>query len=151
MQSETKIRPPDLDGSARPTEAGRGYLFGGVALASIWASVVLMAVLAPDLVTGSQQEHFPLAMVVGLLAGLAATRSVVRVSTRMGPVSRSVWLGYVLVVGGIWLGVALAAIFVPVTVSGADPTQLPIAVIVAPIGGAILTGAVTEMFTAGRR
>ncbi|HZC98985.1 MAG TPA: hypothetical protein VFA46_01955 [Actinomycetes bacterium] len=61
------------------------------------------------------------------------------------------WPGYVLAVGGIWLAVALASIFLPVTVSGTDPTRLAVAVLVAPIAGAILTGAVTELFVASRR
>ena len=50
------------------------------------------------------------------------------------------------------LAVALVSIYVPVIVSGTDPTQVPIGAVVAPIAGAIATGAVSEMFvTAPRR
>jgi hypothetical protein len=33
-------------------------------------------------------------------------------------------------------------------VSGTDPTRIPIAALVAPIAGSILTGALTELFVA---
>jgi hypothetical protein len=36
-------------------------------------------------------------------------------------------------------------------VTGTDPTRVPIAAIVAPIAGAILTGAITETFSATKR
>ena len=155
MQTETRMGPPELrepkTGSAEsPIQGKRTYLYGGLSLVGIWLAVALTSIFAPDLVTGTTQDHFPIAVVVGLLAGLAATRSVVRASTRkIGGPSR--WLGYVLAVGGIWLAVALVSIFLPVAVSGTDPTRFPVAVVVAPIAGAILTGAVTELFVAVRR
>jgi hypothetical protein len=54
-------------------------------------------------------------------------------------------------VGVIWLAVALVSIYVPVVVSGTDLTQLPIGAVVAPIAGAIATGAVSEIFVAAPR
>ncbi len=155
MQSETRIRPPELvEASSTPTgapaERRSSYLYGGLALAGIWLSVVFTSIFAPDLVTGTTQDHFPIAVVVALLAGLAATRSVVRAFTRtIGGAGR--WAGFALAVGGIWLAVALASIFLPVTVAGTDPTRMPVAVLVAPIAGAILTGAITELFVATKR
>jgi hypothetical protein len=152
MQNETRIRLPELM-EARPTgtiERRNGYLYGGLALAGIWLAVVFASIFAPDLVTGTTQDHFPVALVVGVLAGLAATRSVVRAFTqRIGGASR--WAGYDLAVGAIWLAVGLTSIFLPVTVSGTDPTRMPVAALVAPIAGAILTGAITELFVAARR
>lgn len=153
MRSETKIGLPELDGRTRQPEVGRshGYLFGGLSLGAIWLSVILMGVFAPDLVTGAEQDRFPLAVVVGLLAGLAATRSVVRAFAHMGSATRTVWIWYAMAVGLLWLAVALAAILLPVSVTGADPTRLPMAVVIAPIGGTILTGAITEVFISIRR
>jgi hypothetical protein len=152
MRSETIERSEILNGKLRPaTGEGRpSYLYGAVALVGIWVSVALMGIFAPDLVTGSEQDHFSLALVVGVLAGLAATRSVVKAFSLIGRAS-SVWVAYVAAVVVIWTGVALASIFLPVNVTGADPTQFPVAAVVAPIGGAILTGLITELFAAVRR
>jgi hypothetical protein len=155
MQNETRIRPSELvevrpGPTGTPVERRHAYLYGALALAGIWVAVVFTSIFAPDLVTGTTQDHFPIAVVVALLAGLAATRSVVRALTqRIGGAGR--WAWYDLAVGGIWLAVALASIFLPVTVSGTDPTRFPVAVLVAPIAGAILTGAITELFVATRR
>jgi hypothetical protein len=152
MQIETKIRPPELNG--RPTEERdertTGYLFGGLALVEIWLAVVFTGIFAPDLVTGTTQDHFPVALVVALLAGLAATRSVVRAFTDgLGGTGR--WAFYAVMVGIVWLAVALVCIYAPVMITGTDPTQVPIAAIVAPIAGAFLTGAITEIFSATKR
>lgn len=153
MRSETIERSEVLNGKLRPaTGEGRpSYLYGAVALLGIWVAVALMGIFAPDLVTGSEQDHFSLALVVGVLAGLAATRSVVKAFSLIGRATRSVWVAYVAAVVVIWTGVALASIFLPVNVTGADPTQFPVAAVVAPIGGAILTGLITELFAAVRR
>jgi hypothetical protein len=153
MQIETGIRPPQLNGRG-PTEERverrTGYLYGGLTLAAIWLAVVFTSIFAPDMVTGTTQDHFPVALVVALLAGLAATRSVVRAFTHgLGGMSR--WGFYALMVGAVWLAVTLVSIYAPVIVAGTDPTRVPIAAIVAPIAGAILTGAITEIFSATKR
>jgi len=153
MQTETRIRPPQLNGRG-PTEERverrTGYLYGGLALAAIWLAVVFTSIFAPDLVTGTTQDHFPVALVVTLLAGLAATRSIVRAfSYGLGGTSR--WGFYALLVAGVWLTVTLVSIYAPAMITGTDPTQVPIAAIVAPIAGAILTGAITEIFSATKR
>jgi hypothetical protein len=153
MQIETRIRPPQLNGRG-PTEERderrTGYVFGALTLLEIWLAVVFTSIFAPDMVTGTTQDHFPVALVVALLAGLAATRSVVRAFTHgFGGTRR--WGFYALIVGVVWLAVALVSIYAPVIVAGTDPTRVPIAAIVAPIAGAILTGAITEIFSATKR
>jgi hypothetical protein len=153
MQIETRIGPPQLNGRG-PTEERderrTGYVFGGLTLVGIWLAVVFTSIFAPDMVTGSTQDHFPVALVVALLAGLAATRSVVRAfSHGLGGTSR--WGVYALMVAGVWLAVTLVSIYTPVMITGSDPTRVPIAAIVAPIAGAILTGAITEIFSAIKR
>jgi hypothetical protein len=47
-----------------------------VSLASIWLSVALISIFAPDFVSGSEQEHIPLAALITWISGLFATRSV---------------------------------------------------------------------------
>lgn len=151
MKSATRMQPAPLPEAPPiaeiPVETGRAFLYASGAIGAIWVAVVLLSIFSPDLVTGTMQDHFPIAMVVGLLAGLAATKSVVKAATR-GLGGRRLWVVYDVVVGGIWLAVALVSIFVPVLVSGTDPTQVPIGAIVAPIAGAIATGAISELFVA---
>jgi hypothetical protein len=134
----------ELEPMDEPVRRG-SLLYGAVALVGIWTAVVLTSLFAPDLITGTTQDHFPLAFVVVLLAGLAGTRSVVRAFNHgIGGAAR--WGMYALALLVIWAAVALVSIYVPATITGTDPTQLPIASIVAPIGGGILTGVVTELF-----
>ncbi|HET9672921.1 MAG TPA: hypothetical protein VFQ40_08765, partial [Actinomycetota bacterium] len=142
MKTEERVKLENLYELApieEPSVRRGSFLYGGVALLGIWAGVVLTSLFAPDLVTGTTQDHFPLPFVVVLLAGLAGTRSIVRAFNHgMGGMAR--WGVYALTLLLIWAAVTLVSIYVPATITGTDPTQLPIAAIVAPIAGAILTG-----------
>jgi hypothetical protein len=153
MKIETKFTPTELNGRGQVEERvdrTTSYVYGGLALAAIWLAVVFTSIFAPEMVTGTTQDRFPVAFVVALLAGLAATKSVVRAFAHgIGESGR--WSLYAVVVGGIWLAVALVSIYAPVLIAGTDPTRLPIAAIVAPIAGATLTGAITEIFSATKR
>lgn len=153
MKTEPRIdmdRLYEIHPMGSETEGRFAYAYGAVALVGIWAAVIVTSLFAPDLVTGTTQDHFPLAFVVALIAGLIGTRAVVRAFTqRIGGTGR--WAVYTVSVLAIWLAVALVSIYAPVTVTGTDPTRLPIAAIVAPIVGGVLTGAVTELFAALRR
>ncbi len=118
-------------------------------LAVIWLSVLCASLFAPDLVTGSEQEHVRLAAIITWLFGLAATRSVIKMMARpKDPQNETdaVWMHSGLSISAIWLLVALFAIFSPENVTGSDPTRFPIAVIVAPIAGQVLTGLVGQLF-----
>ena len=104
------------------------------ALAAIWAASGLMAIGAPDLVTGSQHEHLPLALITVWLWAGAASAYAVMTPTR-GSLAR-----WTLAVAGLWIATALVAIAAPVMVTGSDPTHIPLAVIIAPPVAAVLTG-----------
>lgn len=149
---ETKIRSRELlNGERRAGPQRRqALLYGGATMAAIWLAVIAVSVFAPDLVTGSEQDHFPLGLVIGPLAGAAATGSVARAYAQLREGTRAVWFAYALTVGVVWLAVALLSIFLPVNVTGADPTRFPVAVVVAPIAGAVLTRAITELFIAAK-
>jgi hypothetical protein len=114
-------------------------LWAVVAAAGIWASVLVVSLLSPDMVTGSQQEHLPLAALLAWIPGAVATRTVMNVMVRRtttDPARKAVAVVTVL----IWAAVALVAALGPEFVTGTDPTRLPVAAILAPIGGAVLTG-----------
>jgi hypothetical protein len=80
--------------------------------------VVLSSVLAPDLVSGSEQEHLPVAAVTTWLWGLVATA----VATLT-----------------VWPVATILSLALPVVETGSDPTRLPIAAMVTPVAAAVLT------------
>jgi DNA glycosylase AlkZ-like len=63
-----------------------------------------------------------------------------------------IWVGLSVATLGIWTVATILAITLPVIETGTDPTRVPVAAIVAPIAGAMLTalaGTVANVFRAG--
>jgi hypothetical protein len=104
-----------------------------LAVGLIWAASAVIAITAPDMVSGSQQEHLPLAAItVWLWAAVGSGYAA------MTPVrDQHAWL---LGVGLVWAAAAAAAVLAPVMVTGSDPTRIPIAALVAPPVAAVVTG-----------
>jgi uncharacterized membrane protein len=100
----------------------------------VWVACVLVMLLAPDLVSGSEHERLPLATFTVWLWGLAATGYVLSGARRW--VAPEFTAGVVIV----WAGVVLTAAYAPVMVTGTDPTEIPIAALLAPVFGALATG-----------
>jgi hypothetical protein len=134
---------------ARSHAATHGYLYAGLAVASIWLAVVLTSVFAPALVTGSQHEHLHIAAFFNWLWGAGATGQVVvaytELNRRNAPISRTLWLTLALGVSGAWLAVLLVSIFGPAFVTGSDPTILPLAAMISPIAGVIVTAFICRL------
>ena len=123
-----------------------------VALAVIWSAVLVVSVFAPDLVSGSEQEHLPLAALTTWLWGAVATAAVLWTmnSLRGETANRSTWVGYSVAVACIWLVATVLALAVPDFETGSDPTRLPLAALLVPIAAAVLTavaGAVAVGFS----
>jgi hypothetical protein len=103
--------------------------------------VFLGGVFAPDMVTGSQQEHFPVSG-FNWIWGLVATAFVVlaaQLGIRRTIVDPAPWWSLAVGVVATWIGVAILSAFGPVRVTGTDPTTIPIAAIGAPILGVFVT------------
>jgi hypothetical protein len=104
-----------------------------VAVGVIWVASAVTAIAAPDMVSGSEHEHLPLAAITiwlwtAVASGYAA----------MTPVAdRRDWLVAVVLV---WAAMAATAIAAPVMETGSDPTRIPIAALVAPPVAAVVTG-----------
>ena len=105
-----------------------------VAVGSVMVSVLLASIFSPDMISGAEQEHLPLAPLTLWVWGAAAVGylSFVR---RDGPDPV-----FGLSVAILWAAVAATSIFAPELVTGADPTRIPIAALVAPVVGTIVTG-----------
>jgi peptidoglycan/LPS O-acetylase OafA/YrhL len=86
------------------------------------------------MITGSQHEHLPLAMMTIWPWSAAATAFAL-----MTPAGRSLrdWTAGVV---ALWSGVFLAGVFAPVMVTGTDPTKIPLAVVIVPPVAAMITG-----------
>lgn len=112
-----------------------------VGLVAIWAGVVAISVVAPDLVSGSEQAHLPLAAMHTWIWGLVATIGFLWGMARLrGTAERHRRAhGLAIAVAAIWVGATVATAVLPVYVTGTDPTRLPVGAIAAPIAGALLT------------
>jgi len=153
------VMQTDLKGMVRaadtmrlePHEEPKGsrYLFAGIAVASIWIAVAIASIWSPDMITGSEHEHIPIAAFTDWLYAAIATGLVLMAfSRRTLDAGRSLWTGFTIAIGGIWAVVALAGIFAPSMVTGADPTTIPIAAFAAPVAGVVAT-AFASGFVAG--
>lgn len=100
----------------------------------VWLACVLVMLLAPDLISGSEHEHLPLATFTVWLWGLVATGYVLMGARRW--VAPEFTAGVLI----IWAAVVLTAAFAPVMVTGTDPTEIPFGALLAPVFGALATG-----------
>jgi len=112
-----------------------------IGIAAIWVGVILVSVLAPDLVSGSQQEHLPLAAFLTWIWGLVATIGYLwGMSKLRGRAERqTMWIGLTVAVGAIWLVAVVASAASPTWETGSDPTLLPAWALIAPVAAALLT------------
>ena len=101
------------------------------------------------MITGTEHERLAIAAVIDWFpAAIASGLVLMAFSRRTRGSSPSLWLGFLIAIGSIWAAVALVSIFSPALVTGSDPTTVPIAVFIAPIGGVIAT-AFASVFVAG--
>jgi hypothetical protein len=114
-----------------------------VAVGLIWVASALTAVATPDMVSGSEHEHLPIAAItVWLWAAVASGYAA------MTPVTNA--RDWLVGVGLVWAAMTAAAVLAPVMETGSDPTQIPIAALVAPPVAAVVTGFLA-LAQAGRR
>ncbi|MFC7272990.1 hypothetical protein ACFQS1_03260 [Paractinoplanes rhizophilus] len=110
-------------------------------LAGIVGAAILISVFAPDMITGSQQEHLAVAAFGTWLWGLIGSAAFLTGMGRLrGSAARQfIWTGLAAATLAIWLLAAVVAIAAPRAVTGTDPTQIPVAAMVAPVAATVLT------------
>ncbi len=123
------------------TGDGSWMLWTAAGIAGIWLAVLAISLVAPDLVSGSEHEHLPLAALTAWLWGLVATSSYAAAQLRLrGRASRRpIWIGLTIVTLAVWLVATVLSAALPVYETGTDPTRVPIGALTAPIGAAVLT------------
>ena len=142
------------EGDRRHTADGSWRLWTATGMGAIWLAVVLISVFAPDLVSGSEQEHLPVAAFTTWFWGGMGTLVFLWAMGRLRGDGRwrSTWIGLSLVTVAIWALATVLAITLPVFVTGSDPTQIPFAAFFAPVAAVMLTalaGVVTSVFRTG--
>jgi hypothetical protein len=120
---------------------GSWMLWSVGGLIGIWTAVALISIFAPDLVSGSEQEHLPVAAFATWLWGMVATAGFLWSMSRLrgSAARRPVWIGLTVATLAVWLVATVLGITLPVVETGTDPTRLPIAAMVAPVAAAVLT------------
>jgi hypothetical protein len=115
-----------------------------IALGGIWTSVLAISLLSPDMVSGSEQQHMPMAALTTWIWGSIATFAVLSfwAGARSEPgrleLLRPVSIG----VAMVWCAAAAVAIFGPEMVTGSDPTRIPMAAFLAPVAATIVTAVI---------
>jgi hypothetical protein len=126
-------------------------LWTAIGIGGIWIAVLLLSLLAPDMVTGSEQQHLPVAAFATWFWGGIGTLVLLWAMGRLRGSARGqpIWVGLSVVTLGIWGLATILAITLPVMVTGSDPTRIPFAAIFAPVAAAMLTalaGAIATVF-----
>jgi hypothetical protein len=129
-------------------------LWTTIGIGAIWVAVLLISLFAPDLVSGSEQEHLPVAAITAWFWGGVGTVILLLAMGRLRgrPSWQPIWVGLSVATVVIWTVTTILAITLPVLETGTDPTRVPVAAISAPIAAAMLTalaGTVANVFRAG--
>ena len=113
--------------------------------------MLLLSLFAPDLISGSEQQHLPVAAFttwfwggVGTLVFLGAMGRV-----RGNAIWQPIWIGLSVVTIALWAVATILGITLPVLTTGTDPTRIPFAALFAPAAAAMLTalvGVITSVF-----
>jgi cobalamin synthase len=126
-------------------------LWTAIGIGGIWVAVLLISLFAPDLVSGSEQEHLPVAAFTTWFWGAVGTMVLLWAMSRLRGSARwqPIWIGLSVVTIALWALATILAITLPVMVTGTDPTRIPFAALFAPAAAAMLTalaGVVTNVF-----
>ena len=129
-------------------------LWTAIGVGGIWVAVLLISLLAPDFVSGSEQQHLPMAAFTTWFWGGIGTLVFLWAMGRLrgSAMWRPTWIGLSAVTLGIWAVATVLAITLPVFETGSDPTQIPFAAFFAPVAAVMLTalaGMVTNVFRRG--
>jgi hypothetical protein len=126
----------------RPATADGSWMaWTATGIAGIWIAVAMISVFAPDLVSGSEHQHLPVAALGSWLWGLVATGAFLHAMGRLrgAAARRPIWTGLAVATLAVWLVATIASIALPVVETGSDPTRLPVGAMVAPVAATVLT------------
>jgi hypothetical protein len=125
----------------RATADGSWMAWTAAGVAVIWVAAALISVFSPDMVSGSEQEHLPVAAFATWISGVVGTGAFFWMMSklRVSVTRRPVWIGLSVTTMAIWTVATILSIVLPVVETGSDPTRLPVGAMVAPMAAALLT------------
>jgi len=128
-------------------------LWTAIGIGGIWVNVLLISLLAPDLVSGSEQQHLPIAAFTAWFWGGVGTLILLRAMGRLrgNAIWRPVWIGLSAVTLVLWTVATILAMTLPVLETGTDPTQIPFAAVFAPVAATMLTALAAVVGSVFRR
>jgi hypothetical protein len=114
-----------------------------IAVGGIWIAVLAVSLFSPDMVSGSEQQHLPVAAfgtwLWGMVATVAALSFWLGTGGEHGQARLQLHRAFAVGIAAIWAVTTGASIFGPVMVTGTDPTRIPVCALVAPMVAAGLT------------
>ena len=116
-----------------------------IAVGAVVLTTTAASIYSPDMVTGSNQEHLPLAAFTDWIWGAVAVAYLAFVRDERADAT------FAISVSLLWLAVAITSIAAPAFVTGTDPTTIPLAALISPTVGAIVTGFLALHATARRQ
>ena len=124
------------------------FRLGALGVSAIWAGVVVTSVFSPDMVTGSEQNHTPIAAILTWAWGILASRTLITTLADAGRRPGRAGEVRVLVTGIalLWAAATIMAVYGPVVVTGSDPTKIPVAAILAPIAAMVMGNSACQLF-----
>src|SRR5215207_6906199 len=101
-------------------------LWTAIGIGGIWIAVLLISLLAPDLISGSEQEHLPVAAVPTRNWGGGGTLVFLWAMDRLRGSATwpPTWVGLSVVTLAVWAIAAILDITLPVFETGSDPTHI---------------------------
>jgi hypothetical protein len=143
MDAASSPSASEPSASDRPSARADGSWMAWTAagMAGIWVAVLVISLGAPDMVTGSEQEHFPVAALSTWLWGLVSTGAFVWAMGKLrGNATRQpIWIGLTVATLIVWSVATILSVSLPRVETGTDPTRIPVGAIVAPMAAAALT------------
>jgi hypothetical protein len=129
-------------------------LWTAIGIVGIWVAVLLISLFAPDFVSGSEQQHLPMAAFTTWFWGGVGTMVFLWAMGRLrgSAMWQPTWIGLSVVTLLLWGVATVLALTLPVFETGSDPTRIPIAAFFAPVAATMLTalaGVVTNVFRRG--
>ena len=121
-------RPPHPQDRRTTTTDMSWMLWTAIGIGGIWVAVLLISLLAPDLVSGSQQEHLPVAAFATWFWGGVGTMVLLWAMGRLRGSARwqPIWIGLSVVTLGIWALATVLATTLPVMVTGPIRRRSPL-------------------------
>ena len=141
----------------RHTTADHSWmLWATIGIGDIWVAVLLISGFAPDLVSGSEQQHLPVAaFTTWFWGGIGTTVYLLAMSRLRGSAAwEPIWIGLTVGTFAVWAVATVLAITLPVMETGSDPTRIPFAAFFAPAAAALFTalaGLIATLFRGGTR